>query len=433
MKRLFYLVSIVFFSSMIFCSTAFGAPQSDVIRSIRLSTLSGIWFTLLRLDGIEFFIIPALIAFIYFIIWINFIRDKSSKVIAPVFSPPGDIDPGSVRYAMQRRLDVSCFEANLINLAVKGYILVNHEPASSGIDKISYISRTNKIISDDLSAAEASLLKKVFYYENEVLISEDSFFLSEEFAESEINMRKYGERVFSLNREYWITGITFLLLFPILGYIYYAPMRLVISIALIVYIYYSKLDRIIKKFCLLLSFSIRRLLWAVLSSRYIYPITRIFYRFILRILFWQLGAITLFSLIFSQNWIFQDSEFLLCLSTAGFLTYSLFLFFRRIFPIYTEEGRKLIVSAEGLRIYMTTDRPRLEYLNPPADSPSVFEKLLPWAIAFGITEKWDNRFHDVIEKAKYSPAWYFEGKNRDILLYGNSANKLNLKTKSTSY
>jgi hypothetical protein len=79
-----------------------------------------------------------------------------------------------------------------------------------------------------------------------------------------------------------------------------------------------------------------------------------------------------------------------------------------------------------------TDRSRIEYLNPPEDTSEVFERLLPWAFAFGIAETWENRFQKIIEEENYKPAWFTGDKNRNILIRGNilgAADKSNLPSK----
>jgi len=437
MKRLFSFISIIFFSIMVlFSSKAFGELQSEVVRSIRMSSISGIWSILLKIDGIELLIIPFLMALSYFFIWVNFIHGEPKKVIAPAFYPPrdieisGEIDPGTTRYVISKKLDIPCFDANLLNLAVKGYIHIEQEPSNSGIGEISFLTRTDKIITDNLTDTEALLLKELFYEDNKILLTNDLLFSSEDFIRSEIKTREFGDRVFTLNREYWIISIVFMLLLPVLGYISYAPMRIILSISVIIYIYYSKLDRIVKKWSYSLSFTIRRLLWAILSSHLVYPFTRTYSRFVSRWLFYPIGAIILFPLFFSIYWIFQDREFLLCLCAAGFLCYLLVLLLKKLFPKYTKSGQKLIVAAEGLKLYMTTERSRIEFLEPPEDTPQVYERLIPWALAFGITKIWENRFRDLIDNDDYNPAWYSKGKNRDMLLYGKSANRIRI-TKST--
>ena len=66
---------------------------------------------------------------------------------------------------------------------------------------------------------------------------------------------------------------------------------------------------------------------------------------------------------------------------------------------------------EGLKMYMeVAEKDRLDMLNSPEQTPQLFEKLLPYAIALGVENKWSKKFKSVLEKAVerggYQPSWY---------------------------
>ena len=84
----------------------------------------------------------------------------------------------------------------------------------------------------------------------------------------------------------------------------------------------------------------------------------------------------------------------------------IFLTFARIMPSRTEEGARLAEGIEGLAMYIgTAESGRLTMLNPPEETPALFEKLLPYAFALGLAETWANRFSAVLERANYRPTW----------------------------
>jgi uncharacterized membrane protein YgcG len=75
-------------------------------------------------------------------------------------------------------------------------------------------------------------------------------------------------------------------------------------------------------------------------------------------------------------------------------------------PSRTEEGARLAEGIEGLAMYIgTAESGRLTMLNPPEETPALFEKLLPYAFALGLAETWANRFSAVLERANYRPTW----------------------------
>lgn len=61
----------------------------------------------------------------------------------------------------------------------------------------------------------------------------------------------------------------------------------------------------------------------------------------------------------------------------------------------TKAGRALLDQIEGLAMYIkVAEKDRLTMLNAPKDTPEVFERLLPYAIAFGLEKTWCDRFAD---------------------------------------
>lgn len=73
----------------------------------------------------------------------------------------------------------------------------------------------------------------------------------------------------------------------------------------------------------------------------------------------------------------------------------------------TDRGAQLDSEVKGLRLYMSVaEKDRLEMFNAPDETPEVFERLLPYAMALGVAKTWGDRFAAVLERAKYSPRWY---------------------------
>ena len=87
-----------------------------------------------------------------------------------------------------------------------------------------------------------------------------------------------------------------------------------------------------------------------------------------------------------------------------------------LFQIYikapTSDGRRVMDEIEGLKMYMTVaEQDRLNLLNPPERTPAHFERLLPYALALGVENKWAEQFASVLAAASmdgsdYAPAWY---------------------------
>lgn len=80
---------------------------------------------------------------------------------------------------------------------------------------------------------------------------------------------------------------------------------------------------------------------------------------------------------------------------------------------YTLEGRKLADEIEGFKQFLkVTEKDRLAFHNPPQQTPELFEKMLPYALALGVEHEWAQQFAQVFARLKdqgvqYAPAWYY--------------------------
>ena len=78
--------------------------------------------------------------------------------------------------------------------------------------------------------------------------------------------------------------------------------------------------------------------------------------------------------------------------------------FYRLMPQKTPEGALVKDALEGLKLYISVaEKDRIEFHNAPAKTPELFEKLLPYAMLFGLTDIWVKEFADIM---KQPPQWY---------------------------
>lgn len=81
-------------------------------------------------------------------------------------------------------------------------------------------------------------------------------------------------------------------------------------------------------------------------------------------------------------------------------------FFAWIMPARTPKGARLMTDIEGLAMYMgTAERHRLAMLNPPDETPKLFETLLPYAYALDCADTWVDGFADTLKAASFRPVW----------------------------
>lgn len=74
------------------------------------------------------------------------------------------------------------------------------------------------------------------------------------------------------------------------------------------------------------------------------------------------------------------------------------LFFIKAMPDYTEKGMEAAWFIKGLYKYINmSEKERIKVANSPEKTPVLFEKLLPYAMVFGLEEKWIREFEGIYQ------------------------------------
>jgi uncharacterized membrane protein len=82
----------------------------------------------------------------------------------------------------------------------------------------------------------------------------------------------------------------------------------------------------------------------------------------------------------------------------------------------TPQGRTVLDHIAGFKQYLSiTEAERLDRMTAPKDTPELFEKYLPYAIALGVENRWADRFASVLAAAaaqgQQGFAWYSGSSN----------------------
>jgi uncharacterized membrane protein len=105
-----------------------------------------------------------------------------------------------------------------------------------------------------------------------------------------------------------------------------------------------------------------------------------------------------------------------------FIGYIAYIFRVRMFTL---EGAKLASEIEGFRMYMkTAEEHRLNMLAKPEHTLELFEKLLPYAFALGVSNEWCKKFDNVLNSIDYHPDWYDSKDNLRMIGYAVAFSKL---------
>jgi hypothetical protein len=92
---------------------------------------------------------------------------------------------------------------------------------------------------------------------------------------------------------------------------------------------------------------------------------------------------------------------------------AIILFFAIVMKRPTIVGRKVLDEAAGFRDYLQiAEKDAMNLRNPPALTPELFERYLPFALALGVDQQWSERFAAAMAGLRtpggtaYHPAWY---------------------------
>jgi len=121
---------------------------------------------------------------------------------------------------------------------------------------------------------------------------------------------------------------------------------------------------------------------------------------------WVLGFVLLFVLLllfsFLDRWIPFSPIALVSLG----LSLGIIFIFSCIMPSRTLKGAETLWKIKGFKMFMeTVDKDRAKFY----EKENIFEKLLPYAIVFGITDLWIKRIKQIYGEeyfTRYAPCWY---------------------------
>jgi uncharacterized membrane protein len=113
-----------------------------------------------------------------------------------------------------------------------------------------------------------------------------------------------------------------------------------------------------------------------------------------------------------------------------FIVFALFSFFIYIYLIRRPSVEKLDLRAkiDGFKRYLSAAEERqLQMFNPPQLTPDVFEKLLPYAMAFKVDKIWGQKFQNLMDRAslqnQHRTSWYSGSRAYSYHALGSHINK----------
>ncbi|MBT3306651.1 MAG: DUF2207 domain-containing protein [Alphaproteobacteria bacterium] len=332
--------------------------------------------------------------------WNRVGRDPKAGTIAPLFEPPEGFSPAAVHFLTQMGFQDKAFAAAIVNLAVKGVLKIEEDD-----DEF-----TLREVSDDhaaLSTGETALARGLFRYHNSIVLkSENHKSIGETVAVFKEKLEGELEKAYFLNNKLWLipgavlTVLTILVIAALSGATNdeagFAVVFIPIWLTFWTIGVYSIFGTAVMKWRTVLR-----------SGSLLKAGPAIF--------------ITLFAIPFAAGEFF--GVFMLAEATSV-LTAVIMLAIICQLPLFyhllkapTMKGRRILDQIEGFKMYLSVaEKDRLEFLHPPEETPELFERFLPYALALGVENQWSEHFAGVLSAARqapghthaqgYHPGWY---------------------------
>jgi uncharacterized membrane protein YgcG len=332
-----------------------------------------------------------LLTLYYLVVWFRVGRDPAAGLVIPQYEPPAKFSPASLRFIQRMGYDHKTFATALVGLAVKGLLHITY------LNGYYSARRDEKIKAAGLGPGEHALLAHLFAKTNSIAFKSDNH----NNIKKAIDAHKmalqlnYEKDFFATNRGWLLPG--YLLTFAtVAAYVLLQPNPEDVIAMMVA----GGVMFLMSMFLLILVFVAVSLWHDALNGGGYGPAI----------------AISLFLLPFLIMMgfviVFFVREFPLGLFLVLVVAVSINALFYQLIKAPTHAGRKLLDHMEGLRLYLdVAEKDELQLKHPPDKTPELFERLLPYAMAMDVEQRWAERFTRVFarlsaESQAYNPHWY---------------------------
>ncbi len=336
----------------------------------------------------------ALVLAYYLAVWFRVGRDPEPGTIIPLFEPPHGFSPAAVRFIRKMDFDQKAFASAVVNMAVKGHLLIRETDDT-------YVLVKKRVGKETLTPGEKNIADALFDSgAGEVALHNQH---AAKFKKAMDGLHKSLSQEYE--KTYFLTNSGYM--GPALG------LSLAVLAALIIYA-----PQPVMAAFLAMWLSIWSLVCTALAIQ-VWQAWRGARRGRLpRRMMGGFSAvgITLFALPF---WAGEIGGFVLFAYSVSFLGAvilaalgGLHALFYHLLKAPTHLGRKILDQIEGFRLYLSiAEKDRLRILNPPEKTPDHFEKYLPYALALDVEQEWCEQFAQVLDASDdperaYRPRWY---------------------------
>ena len=331
----------------------------------------------------------------YVLVWFAAGRDPAKGTLMPIYTPPDNLSPASIRFMAEMGYDDKVFAAAVIDMAVKGYLSIREKDAKYTLAKTDGTP-------SKLSAEEKKIAAQLFQSGSSISLEQKNH---SRIAAAKNALRtsltlSFEKTHFVTNKDAFIVGV-------------------VISGAAIAASFLSALDQpeVLFLGLWLTGWSIGVTFLAVMVVKLWHQVFSGARK--LGTIAGSLGAavvMTGFALPFFGAEIFvlitlaQSSPALVGLLVVVVV---MNMAFYHLLKAPTMLGRRILDRIEGFKMFLgATEGDRLQRMVPAERTPELYEKYLPYALALDVEQAWTEQFTDVLSAAMrpdgstYQPRWY---------------------------
>ena len=352
-------------------------------------------------------IIGLLIVLAYYaVVWAEVGRDPKAGTIVPLYEPPDNMSPASMRYLERMGFDDKTFTSAILGLAAKKRLTIEQE--KSGEYRLIQKTNVSRTAAPPLSSDEQTLEKELFAKGTTLsLSSEDSAVIRS--AQKALSTALHT----GMEKTYFVTNSRYL----------WPGIALTIASALAV-IFSSGGPTPSGQLALAIFMTVWLSGWSVGVAALLHAVVRAWKSARASKVVGGASAvgITLFSIPFVIGEIFGIGMLAWALSPVGMLMILLLLgtnvLFHHLLKAPTRAGRQLMDRVDGFKMFLSAvDGQRMNTMMPVGQTPELFERFLPYALALGVEQAWAEQFSQVLatvgapghESTAYSPSYYSGG------------------------
>ncbi len=328
----------------------------------------------------------------YVLAWSRVGRDPAKGTVIPLFSPPQGFSPAAMRTLARMDFDHKAFAAAVVNAAVKGALKIQDTGSGFRLEKT---GRGHK----GLSSGEKAMLAGLFASGTRLDLNRKNHkTVRRAVTALQTTLRSELEKVYFQTNKGWLIPGVLLSLAMVTGVVLFSRD---LGTALFMTVWLS-----------IWTMGTVGLVWQALSrwkSAFAGQGLRLMDKG---------GALfmTLFALPFLAGEIFGLGMFVQAASpiaaVALLAVTGVNVLFWHLLKAPTLSGRSVMDRIEGFRLYLgVAEKERLSVLHPPEQTPELFERYLPFALALDLEHEWSEQFAEQLARSGqklegYSPSWY---------------------------